>query len=150
MLLTNAHMDRRCAGMALKTAPTPAHSAAEGTADDEGQDAGEAERQRLHVQHVVDPNAEPAEVPEVAHIDLTKRYGQAFDQPSGYPAPSPMGNWGQFRRGPLVSDHADYGAGYDPSPLHPHMFTTQMSVERTRPYPATPDGQSGYCAPEGA
>jgi hypothetical protein len=152
---TRLEVDRAYDRQALKSGQvpplTPGHTAA-AAAVEAGTEDEVARRHREHVQHEVDPYLH--EAPEVAHLDLRKAYRDAVDLPvnPGYPAPGPMGNWGDFRREPLVSDHAAYSPGYDPSPMYPHMFTTRMSVERIGgeqlPHPAIPNGQSRPCAPE--
>jgi hypothetical protein len=148
-MLTPYEIDRRCAELALKTgAPTPGHVAAEGAVD--GQEPDEAEQRRLRFQHLADPLAEPAEVPEVAVADLDKAYrdGQAFQPPAGYPEPRRV-SAEEFRRGPLAAGHAAYSAAYEapgrPVPVASEAMNAArisrplMTDGRARPRP--PGGQ---------
>jgi hypothetical protein len=144
---TRAEIDRFCDGLALKAgAPTPGHSAAEGAV---GADPGEddAERRRRRVQHEADPYPDPAEVPEVAHADLGKRYDQTADEACGYPPFVPVVNAEEFRKGPVTAGHAAYSPGYE-VPARPHLPPVHLDAGMISGAPLT-EGQSRACAPKG-
>jgi hypothetical protein len=106
-----------------------------GACDDEEDQAEEARRR---VEHEADPYLH--EAPEVAEADLGKRFSQAFDVPSGYPAPGRV-DPEAFRRGPIVAGEAAYGVGYAssarPMPV-PSATLSAAAVSR----PLMTDGQS--------
>jgi hypothetical protein len=151
-MLTPYEIDRRLERQALKSGTlTPQHSAAEGAIGDA--DAEEdAEERRRRVQHLADPLAEPAMLPEVAEADLDKVYQQAFGVPSAHPAPreapwprrvSPE----EFRRGPITGGEAAYSAGYGEERVSVPVPSAALSpgmISR----PPLADGQSRPCAPE--
>jgi hypothetical protein len=146
-MLSWYEIDRRCAGLALKAgAPTPGHSAAEGAV---GADSvtDDAERRRRRVQHEADPYADPAEVPEVAHADLAKRFDQAYDTPDGYPRLRPV-HPEQFRRGPITGGEAAYSPGYE-APARPVPVPSATLAPGMISRPLITGGQSRPCAPEG-
>lgn len=113
-MLTPAEFSRQCdeRDRALKGGVTPLHSACEAGMDgpDDEEDQGEEVRRR--VQYQADPVL--PDLPEVSVADLGKRFSQAFDTPSGYPAMSTV-NPEAFRRGPIVTGEAAYSPGHDPS-----------------------------------
>jgi hypothetical protein len=111
---TAMEIDRLLAERALKAAEgvTPQHTAA--SAEVEAEDGEEAEQRRLRVQHLADPFSVPAEMPEVAHVDVGKLYRDALNVPANpdFPAPGPV-NPEVFRRGPVAGDHAACSPGYE-------------------------------------
>jgi hypothetical protein len=130
----NRKIDER-ARILKAEAVTPLHAAAGVDAQDD--DEAEAERRRERVQHEAVPYAEPAELPEVEHADLGKRYNQAYEPPYGYPIPAAV-HPEQFRRGPIVTGEAAYSAGHEP-PLTSHLGLAGDSTVVARPLMS--DGQ---------
>jgi hypothetical protein len=110
---------------------TPQHAAAEAAMDGCDDDEDQAEEVRRRVRHLADPG-QPG-VPEVAEADLGKRFSQAFDVPSGYPAPGRM-DPEAFRRGAIVAGEAAYSVGYaTPARPVPVPSETLSAAAITRP-----------------
>jgi hypothetical protein len=144
-MLSRWEVDRQFAARALALkaeALTPAHAAAEGAVEAEGDE--DAKRRRRRVQHEAEPY--PIEVPEVDCADLGKRYREAFDTPDGYP-PMRLVDAEQFRRGPATAGHAADSPGYGPpGQAVPVPSVTLAPGMVTRPL--LTDGRSRPCAPE--
>jgi hypothetical protein len=123
---------------------TPLHAASEAMHDAGGDD--EAERRRRRVQHEADPY--PVEAPEVAVADLDKAFRQASDVATGYPPMAPPLSADMFRRGPVTSGEASYGADYDVpgwSVRVPRGTLEASTISRA----LISEGQSRACTPGG-
>ena len=125
LMLTPSEFDRLCEqrALTLKAAqpPTPGHSAAAAANEYAGdvEANADAQRRRSRVQHAADPylgDDNDCEMGEVVAADLDKRYREAYDTPSGYPA---MGTVSPelFRRGLIPAGQSSPGTDYDPPAL---------------------------------